>query len=110
MPPMHLPEVDLPSPLSPTSAVTSPGYTDSETSRSTCTGPKLLLIPRTSSSAVAVTAFLSTDVGGGGEPEVRSPPPPGSLLDAELGALGRVVAGAQFGGGHVAVRDDVLHV
>src|SRR5215213_8566471 len=57
---MHLTNVDLPAPLSPTSAVTSPGYAEKLTSRRTCTGPKLLSIPRTSSRGVAaVTALLS---------------------------------------------------
>src|SRR5690606_18267612 len=35
--------VDLPAPLSPTSAVTLPGYTFSDTPLSTLTGPKLFL-------------------------------------------------------------------
>src|SRR4051794_13825555 len=56
MPLTHFTRVDLPAPLSPTSAVTSPGWTQSSTSRRTCTGPKLLSIPRTSSRGVAATA------------------------------------------------------
>src|SRR3954453_7561856 len=110
MPPMHLTNVDLPAPLSPTSAVTSPGYTARETSRRTCTGPKLLLIPRTSSRGVAVTVLLSQGHGRWWRRAARSPPPPGSLLDAGLGALGRVVAGAQLSRRDEAVVDDVLHV
>src|SRR5258708_28193518 len=37
--------VDLPAPLSPTNAVTSPGYTWKSTSCRTCATPKLLLTP-----------------------------------------------------------------
>ena len=46
IPAMHLINVVLPAPLSPTSAVTSPGPTSRSTSRRTWTAPKLLLIPR----------------------------------------------------------------
>ena len=42
MPAMHFTTVDFPAPLSPTSAVTSPGYTWKSTSWRTWTGPKLL--------------------------------------------------------------------
>jgi hypothetical protein len=43
IPATHLTSVDLPAPLSPTSAVTSPARTDRSTSCSTWTAPKLLL-------------------------------------------------------------------
>src|SRR4051794_7810849 len=43
---MHFTSVDLPAPLSPTSAVTSPGVTAKSTLCRTSTAPKLLLIPR----------------------------------------------------------------
>src|SRR4051794_26057005 len=46
MPAKHFTRVDLPAPLSPTSAVTSPGYTSKSTSCRTWTGPKLLLSRR----------------------------------------------------------------
>src|ERR1700694_5731071 len=49
MPAMHLINVDLPAPLSPTRAITSPARTSKSTSLSACTEPKLLLIPRTAS-------------------------------------------------------------
>ena len=39
---MLLIETDLPAPLSPTSAVTSPAGTSRSTSDSACTGPKFL--------------------------------------------------------------------
>src|ERR1700751_747256 len=45
MPEMVLTSVDLPAPLSPTSATTSPGRTSKSTSWSACTGPKRLLTP-----------------------------------------------------------------
>src|SRR5450759_746269 len=48
MPAMHLIRVDLPAPLSPTSAVTSPARASNATPRSTCTAPKLLPPLRTS--------------------------------------------------------------
>src|SRR5690348_1807177 len=47
MPATHLTRVDLPAPLSPTRAVTSPGYTAKSTSCNTWTAPKLLLRPST---------------------------------------------------------------
>src|SRR5256885_8997477 len=56
MPPTHLTRVDLPAPLSPTRAVTSPAFAVRSTSRRTWTAPKLLLIPRISRrGAAAVT-------------------------------------------------------
>src|SRR5262245_56618135 len=59
MPPTHLTNVDFPAPLSPISAVTSPGYAAKSTSRSTCTGPKLLSSPRNSNRGVAFTVAAS---------------------------------------------------
>src|SRR4051812_1802915 len=47
MPAMHFTNVDLPAPLSPTRAVTSPGYTAKSTSWRTWTAPKLLFSPST---------------------------------------------------------------
>src|SRR4051794_18613032 len=49
MPATHLIIVDLPAPLSPTSAVTSPARATRSTPRSACTAPKFLRPPRTSS-------------------------------------------------------------
>src|SRR6476646_8288279 len=54
MPATHLINVDLPAPLSPTSAITSPARTSKSTPRSACTEPKLLL-----------TAFSSRFAGAG---------------------------------------------
>ncbi len=50
---MHLISVDLPAPLSPTSAITSPARTSKSTSVSASTEPKLLRMPRASSIGVA---------------------------------------------------------
>src|SRR5437868_1828509 len=60
MPAMHLISVDLPAPLSPTSAITSPARTSKSTSLSAWTEPKLLEMPRNSSvgAEVAVAAFM----------------------------------------------------
>src|SRR5207248_6210440 len=60
MPAMHLISVDLPAPLSPTSAITSPWRTSKSTSVSAWTEPNDLEIARSSSSGVSFTvaAFL----------------------------------------------------
>src|SRR5512142_1010524 len=58
MPLMHFTRVDLPAPLSPTSAVTSPEYTEKSTSRNTWTGPKALFKPRGSRVGVPDTTLL----------------------------------------------------
>src|ERR1700752_5248877 len=50
MPAMHLMSVDLPAPLSPTSAITSPARTSKSTSVSACTEPKFFDTPRSSRS------------------------------------------------------------
>src|SRR2546429_9777597 len=109
MPPTHLTSVDFPAPLSPTSAVTSPAYTVKSTSRRTCTAPKLLLIPRSSSRGVALTGSSS---------DVPVPVPRGwawhrdrrrtALADPGRAALGGVRPGAQLILGHVAVGHHVL--
>ena len=55
MPAMHLISVDLPAPLSPTSAMTSPGDTWKSTSNSAWTAPKLFETPCSSRTGVSVT-------------------------------------------------------
>src|SRR5450759_672592 len=60
MPAMHLIRVDLPAPLSPTSAVTSPARASNATPRSTCTAPKLLPPLRTSRIAGPVGTSRAT--------------------------------------------------
>src|SRR5947209_8296877 len=54
MPATHLISVDLPAPLSPTSAITSPARTSKSTSSSACTDPKVFVIPRSSSGGAGV--------------------------------------------------------
>src|SRR5271165_7020982 len=53
---MILISVDLPAPLSPASASTSPAASDSDTRSSACTPPKRLEISRTSSSLSLIDA------------------------------------------------------
>src|SRR3954449_5325761 len=59
MPATHLISVDLPAPLSPTSAITSPSRTSKSTPRSACTDPKLLWTSRSSSAVVAGVVAMS---------------------------------------------------
>jgi hypothetical protein len=54
---MHLTNVDLPAPLSPTSAVTSPAFAVKSTEESTWTGPNDLSTPRSSSVGLAVMSY-----------------------------------------------------
>src|SRR4029079_253556 len=76
MPAMHLMSVDLPAPLSPTSAITSPTRTSKSTSVSACTDPKVFDRPRISRSGVSVT--------GGLRPMVEAP---GGASTIEMGLL-----------------------
>ena len=73
MPATHLIRVDLPAPLSPTRAITSPVRTSNSTSVSACTEPKLFEIPWSSSSGVDAEAVVGAVVmgakEGGGRPE-----------------------------------------
>src|SRR5262245_16548200 len=72
MPLITLTRVDLPAPLSPTRATTSPGYTSKSTSERAWPPPKRLLIPCRSSSgartAVLMRPNLLTGGRGGGWP------------------------------------------
>ena len=61
-PEMILISVDLPAPLSPTSATTSPGATSRLTSVSACTAPNLLLMPSRERTAVPAGAGRSVVV------------------------------------------------
>src|SRR3954447_7108829 len=97
IPAMHFTSVDLPAPLSPTSAVTSPRWTVRSTSCSTCTGPKRLFSFRISRIGSVIHLLLP------GAP-VRV-----GLLDAGLVAL-LLDAVADVGGLEGARVDDVLHV
>src|SRR4051794_28387331 len=66
---MHLMSVLLPAPLSPTSAITSPGYARKSTPLSASTGPKLLETPWSSSVGVmSVIARVEGARRGAGRP------------------------------------------
>src|ERR671933_218878 len=74
MPARVLTSVDLPAPLSPTSAVTSPGQTRKSTLCSTCTAPKLLLIPSISRiGSLATLASAGLGLAGGKVHRVPGP-------------------------------------
>src|ERR671917_1984498 len=98
MPAMHLISVDLPAPLSPTSAMTSPWDTWKSTSNSAWTAPKLLETPTSSRTGVSVT-FVSPHSPAAEPGASRTGRPRDSLLKAQLLALRCDVAGA-----------DVLHL
>src|SRR3954471_4960136 len=113
IPATHLTSVDLPAPLSPTSAVTSPARTVKSTSCSTCTAPKLfdtafscrigsLIVP---SSALGCPSQGSGPGAGRREGSTSRTRAPGHWVtwcrasaDAELGAVGGQVAHAHLGG------------
>src|SRR5918998_3143770 len=61
IPAMHLIRVDLPAPLSPTSAITSPGATWKSTSYRAWTAPKLFETRRSSRTGDSVTPSFSLD-------------------------------------------------
>src|ERR1700754_214147 len=83
--------VDLPAPLSPTSALTRPGWTSMSTPLSTSTGPKLLRMSRSSMRAV-MDVFLRR------------------LLEAGLLARRLDRGRAHVGDLRVAVVEHLLHV
>src|SRR5690606_17754145 len=119
--------VDLPAPLSPTSAVTLPAYALRLTPFSTLTGPKLFTMPESSmrgasigpppfwDDAVPCVMFpLGGSVVGKGPRAVDAIPARGPssqvLLDAVLLAGGSDVTGAQLRCAGVAVVDHRLHL
>src|SRR6266487_811115 len=82
MPEMILISVDLPAPLSPTRAVTSPAGAAKSTSLSACTAPNRLLTPRNSSMGVLAATWPPFRLeGDAGRPFLgyRPAPPPHSL-------------------------------
>src|SRR4051812_9025538 len=113
--------VDLPAPLSPTRAVTLPGYTESETPLRTLTGPKLFLTsdssmmgefmpgslmscePCRSGSLRSTRRLRAGSLGP--DAELCSTT---SLLDAVLGARGGDLCRADVGRLSVSGRDDRL--
>src|ERR1700728_4151513 len=125
IPAMVLISVDLPAPLSPTRAVTSPFGMSRLMSVRACTGPKLLLTPRSRSSGTSPDSaglpFGSSDPDGT-RPVLsgRVPSPErsvttallplgrflSSLRDTVLRAVGCERARAQLGCWHEAVLDD----
>src|SRR5215212_8773730 len=95
MPAMHLMSVDLPAPLSPTRAMTSPGATWKSTSKRACTAPKLFETPCSSRTGVSVT--LKAPLARKRKPGAPTVGAPGnSLLQADLLALRGQVAGADL--------------
>src|SRR4051794_5459399 len=99
IPAIVLTSVDLPAPLSPTTATTSPEWTSKSTSLSAWTGPKLLLTPvRESTGALPFAFILCLSPLSGAAGGARAPPAfsPHDLLDASLLAAGRVLAGADL--------------
>src|SRR6187397_10239 len=90
MPAMHLMSVDLPAPLSPTSAMTSPERTSKSTSVNACTEPNVFERSRISRSGVSLTS-----VGPSRKERWRraNTPPP---LPARLPAVLLVLPGADL--------------
>src|SRR5689334_2869226 len=109
MPATHLTSVDLPAPLSPTSAVTSPARTVKSTPCSTCTGPKCLSTPRSCRIGSDTTTppgrrGCAAGVAGRASAGVVG------LLDAELPAGGLRGRDAHLGGLDLALVDHRLDV
>src|SRR4029450_12462384 len=76
MPAMHLMRVDLPAPLSPTRAMTSPGETWKSTSNRACTAPKLFETPfssRIGGLSVTLSTLLRVPVDDGPPPSGGAP-------------------------------------
>src|SRR3954452_13031219 len=89
--------VDLPAPLSPTSATTSPAWTSKSTSVRASTAPNRFVTPFTSRSGRSGAAVAEAVVT---LPFLRL------LLDPVLLARGGECAGADVGGLPIAVLDD----
>src|SRR6516162_3931832 len=114
IPEMVLISVDLPAPLSPTSAVTCPAGTSRSMSVSARTGPKLFPMPRSCSSGACPTASEEAAPAAAG----RAPSSPVTVrvqlvmqLPPSTGdpsglACTRVLARAQLRSRHELVRDD----
>src|SRR5690242_8781568 len=98
VPAMHLISVDLPAPLSPTSAITSPARTSKSTSLSASTEPNVLVMPRSSRSGCSVNVGIS-DRGGGA--------PIGGRLHRSLGRLAVLL---ELADADVALLDELVRV
>src|SRR5882724_572968 len=99
IPATHLTKVDLPAPLSPTSAMTSPSRTSKSTSASACTDPNDFEMPRSWRIGVSLTGvgFPTTKPV---EAPTRAPPPVGPVwLLAEL---------REFADAHVALLQELV--
>src|SRR5918911_4999857 len=92
MPATHLISVDLPAPLSPTSAITSPARTSKSASRSACTAPKCLETSRSSSVGWAVAFTRPGFYHGGGAPSEAPPPRFGLLAVLPVDAVADLAA------------------
>src|SRR6201991_2730800 len=110
---MHLTKVVLPAPLSPTNAVTSPGWIARSTSCRTCTGPKVLFTALSSKIGLVTASSLSIPpcppVRRLGHPEI-DPGRPVRSLDAELVASGLGVRHTDLGCLHPAGIHHMLDV
>src|SRR5437763_15753801 len=105
MPATHLTSVDLPAPLSPTSAITSPARAWKSTPRSACTAPKCLCTPRSSKSGCSLTVSVSCPSLGGAP--VAAPLPIWLALGEPCRlAVGRELPGADVAGLEETVLDD----
>src|SRR3989475_3334815 len=61
VPATHLTSVDLPAPLSPTRAITSPSRTSKSTSSSACTDPNAFEMPRSSRVGASLMRSFTTE-------------------------------------------------
>src|SRR5579884_1276381 len=106
MPAMHLISVDLPAPLSPTSAITSPERTSKSTSWSACTDPNAFETPRTSSVGASAMSCVPTTVVDGRRGAAKTPRLPSPVLLAVL----RVLPDADLAALHEALLEEELVV
>src|SRR5216117_3428717 len=102
MPAIDLISVDLPAPLSPTRAITSPSRTAKSTSFSACTEPNALETPRSSSVGASFTGAVIPH-----NPAERVGPTADPLRRSLLLAVLRVLADADLAPLHEAVREEL---
>src|SRR6185369_5703102 len=105
--------VDLPAPLSPTRALTLPGWTSMSTPLSTSTGPKLLRMSRSSMRAVMDGSPPLPATGEGRALHARAHHHVSTsplLVDVGFVAGGLDLAGAHVRDIRVAVVEHLLHV
>src|SRR4029078_2204973 len=104
VPAMHLISVDLPAPLSPTSAIPSPFSTSKSTSVRACTDPNDFVMLRSWRSGVSVvfTVAVSYHITGGGARSGRL-----HLVTAPADRLAVVL---ELADAHVLLRDELVRV